>query len=135
MSANGLGVVFIPSVFGSPHLTALQCRGFRPVVQYPITAPGQAAEPVPMDVVERRLDALAHPVRLRLVRALARSPHTTSELALAWDLTPPEVSRHLAVLRRAGLVTIERHGRFVHYTVNRPALTTLGSDLLAAILR
>jgi DNA-binding transcriptional ArsR family regulator len=135
MSANGLGVVFIPSVFGSPHLTALHCRGSRPVVQYPITTPGQAAEPVPMDAIERRLDALAHPVRLRLVRTLARSSHTTSELALAWNLTPPEVSRHLAVLRRAGLVTVERHGRFVHYAVDRPALTTLGSDLLAAVLR
>ena len=135
MSAAGLGVVFIPSVFGSPHLTALHCRGSRPAVQYPVAAPGQAAGPVPMDEVERRLGALAHPVRLRLVRTLARSPQTTGELALAWDLTPPEVSRHLAVLRRAGLVTAERRGRFVHYAVDRPALAMLGSDLLAAVLR
>ena len=135
MSANGLGVVFIPSLFGSPHLTALHCRGFRPVVQYPVAAPGQAPEPVPMDAVERRLEALAHPVRLRLVRSLARSPHTTGELALAWGLTPPEVSRHLALLRRAGLLTVERHGRFVHYAVDRSALAMLGSDLLAAVLR
>jgi len=88
-----------------------------------------------LDEVERRLDALAHPVRLRLVRSLARSPHNTSELALTWGLTPPEVSRHLAVLRRAGLVTVQRHGRFVHYAVDRPALTALGVDLLAAVLR
>lgn len=135
MSADGLGVVFIPSVFGSPHLTALHRRGCRPVVQYPVAAPGQAVEPVPMDAVERRLEALAHPVRLRLVRSLARSPHTTGELALAWGLTPPEVSRHLALLRRAGLLTVERHGRFVHYAVDRSALSTLGSDLLAAVLR
>jgi DNA-binding transcriptional ArsR family regulator len=135
LSADGLGLVFIPSLFGSPHLTALHRRGSRPVVQYPITTPGQVAEPVPMDAVERRLDALAHPVRLRLVRTLARSPRTTGELAHAWDLTPPEVSRHLAVLRRAGLVTVERHGRFVHYAVDRPVLATLGSDLLAALLR
>jgi DNA-binding transcriptional ArsR family regulator len=136
MSADGLGVLFIPSVFGSPHLTALHCRGSRPVVQYPIATPGQAAaEPVPMDAVEHRLDALAHPVRLRLVRSLARSPHTTSELALAWGLTPPEVSRHLAALRRAGLVTVERRGRFVHYAVDHATLATLGSDLLAAMLR
>jgi hypothetical protein len=33
-----------------------------------------------LKVVERRLDALAHPVRLRLVRTLTRSSHTTSEL-------------------------------------------------------
>jgi DNA-binding transcriptional ArsR family regulator len=135
MTANGLGIVFIPSVFGSPHLTALHGHGSRPVVQYPIGMPDEAAEPVLMDVVERRLDALAHPVRLRLVRSLARSPHNTSELALTWGLTPPEVSRHLAVLRRAGLVTAQRHGRFVHYAADSSAVTTLGSDLLAAILR
>jgi DNA-binding transcriptional ArsR family regulator len=69
------------------------------------------------------------------VRTLTRSSHTTSELAHAWDLTAPEVSRHLAVLRRAGLLTTERRGRYVHYSADLPALTTLGADLLAAMLR
>ena len=133
-SANGTGVTFIPSVFGSPHLLAIHAPGWLPVVQYPV-AGRSAAEPVSLDEVECRLDALAHPVRLRLVRTLARSPRTTSELAHAWDLTPPEVSRHLAVLRRAGLLTTERRGRYVHYAVDLAALTALGTDLLAAVLR
>jgi hypothetical protein len=47
----------------------------------------------------------------------------------------PEVSRHLAVLRRAGLLTARRHGRYVSYTLNLPDLTALGADLLAAVLR
>jgi DNA-binding transcriptional ArsR family regulator len=133
-SAQKAGVTFIPSVFGSPHLVAVCAPGWQPVVQYPVAGP-IAPKRASLDVVERRLDALANPVRLRLVRTLVRSPHTTSELARAWDLTPPEVSRHLAVLRRAGLLTTERRGRFVHYAVDLPALTGLGSDLLAAILR
>jgi DNA-binding transcriptional ArsR family regulator len=133
-SAQGTGVTFIPTVFGHPHLVAVHPPGWQPVVQYPVAQPG-APEPVPLDAVQRRLDALAHPVRLRLVRTLARSPHTTSELAHAWDLTPPEVSRHLAVLRRAGLLTTERRGRYVHYAADLPALTALGTDLLAAVLR
>jgi DNA-binding transcriptional ArsR family regulator len=69
------------------------------------------------------------------VRTLARGPHTTSELANAWDLTAPEISRHLAVLRDAGLLTTERRGRYVHYAVNVAALTSLGTDLLRALLR
>jgi DNA-binding transcriptional ArsR family regulator len=133
-SASGAGVTFIPTVFGDPHLVAVRAPGWRPVVQYPVAVP-RAPEPVSLEAVERRLDALAHPVRLRLVRTLARSPHTTSELAHAWDLTPPEVSRHLAVLHRAGLLTAERRGRYVHYAVDLPALTALGTDLLAAVLR
>nr|BFE58676.1 hypothetical protein GCM10020063_032020 [Dactylosporangium thailandense] len=59
-------------------------------------------------------------------RTLARGPHTTSELAHFWELSPPEVSRHLAVLRRAGLLTARRHGRYVRYTLNLPDLSTLG---------
>ncbi|MEV4188624.1 helix-turn-helix domain-containing protein [Streptosporangium canum] len=67
--------------------------------------------------------------------AAHRGPHTTGELAHAWELSPPEVSRHLAVLRRAGLLTARRHGRYVCYTLNLADLMALGADLLAAVLR
>ncbi|MFD2472278.1 DUF5937 family protein [Amycolatopsis silviterrae] len=131
-SAHDGGVTFIPSVFGSPHLAVVHAAGWRPVVQYPVA---EAAAPVPLDTVVLRLDALAHPVRLRLLRMLARSPHTTGELAHSWDLSAPEVSRHLAVLRRAGLLTTQRHGRYVRYSLDLPQLSSLGTDLLAAVLR
>ncbi len=130
-TARGTGVTFLPSVFGRPHLVAVHAPGWQPVVQYPIAG----SEPVSLETVTSRLEALAHPVRLRLLRTLARGPHTTGELAHAWALTPPEVSRHLAVLRRAGLLTARRQGRYVRYTVNLPDLTALGSDLVAAVLR
>lgn len=133
-TARGAGVTFIPSVFGRPHLVAVHAPGWHPVVQYPVAEPGPA-EPVSLETVSLRLDALAHPVRLRLLRTLARGPHTTGELAHFWELTPPEVSRHLAVLRRAGLLTAQRNGRYVRYTLNLSDLTSLGADLLAAVLR
>ncbi|MFI6638913.1 DUF5937 family protein [Streptomyces sp. NPDC050504] len=133
-SARGGGVTFIPSVHGRPHLVVVHAAGWQPVVQYPVAEAGPA-EPVPLETVTLRLEALAHPVRLRLLRTLARGPHTTGELAHAWELSPPEVSRHLAVLRRAGLLTPRRHGRYVRYTLNLPDLTALGTDLLAAVLR
>jgi DNA-binding transcriptional ArsR family regulator len=133
-AAYGTGVTFLPSVFGRPHLVAVHAPGWQPVVQYPV-AEASASEPVSLETVTLRLEALAHPVRLRLLRTLARGPHTTGELAHAWELSPPEVSRHLAVLRRAGLLTTRRQGRYVRYTVNLPDLTALGADLLAAVLR
>jgi DNA-binding transcriptional ArsR family regulator len=133
-AAHGTGVTFIPSVFGSPHLVAVHAPGWQPVVQYPVAEPSPS-EPVSLATVTLRLEALAHPVRLRLLRTLARGPHTTGELAHAWELSPPEVSRHLAVLRRAGLLTARRYGRYVRYTLNLPDLTALGADLLAAVLR
>ncbi|MEU1493934.1 DUF5937 family protein [Streptomyces sp. NPDC005776] len=133
-AANGTGVTFLPSVFGRPHLVVVHAPGWQPVVQYPV-AEASPAEPVSLETVTLRLEALAHPVRLRLLRTLVRGPHTTGELAHAWELSPPEVSRHLAVLRRAGLLTARRQGRYVRYTVSLPGLTALGTDLLAAVLR
>ncbi|MGW4801243.1 DUF5937 family protein [Nonomuraea sp. NPDC004297] len=133
-AAHDTGVTFLPSVFGRPHLVVIHAPGWQPVVQYPV-AEASPPEPVSLETVTSRLEALAHPVRLRLLRTLARGPHTTGELAHAWELSPPEVSRHLAVLRRAGLLTAQRRGRYVRYTVNLPELTALGADLLAAVLR
>ncbi|MGA8117550.1 MAG: DUF5937 family protein [Actinocatenispora sp.] len=133
-AAHGSRVTFIPSVFGRPHLVAVYAPGWRPVLQYPV-AEASTSEPVPLETVTLRLAALAHPVRLRLLRTLARGPHTTGELAHAWELSPPEVSRHLAVLRRAGLLTARRQGRYVRYTASLPDLTALGADLLSAVLR
>ncbi|MBY8339305.1 DUF5937 family protein [Streptomyces spinosirectus] len=133
-AARGAGVTFIPSVFGRPHLVAVHAPGWHPVVQYPVAEP-TPSEPVSLGTVTLRLEALSHPVRLRLLRTLARGPHTTSELAHFWELSPPEVSRHLTVLRRAGLITPQRQGRYVRYTLNLPDLTALGSDVLTAVLR
>ena len=135
-SAVGDGVTFIPSVFGNPHLVCVHAPRWRPVLQYPIA--GQSAgspAPVPLDQITLRLDALAHPIRIRLVRTLARGPHTTGELASAWKLSSPEVSRHLAVLRKAGLLTTHRRGRYVHYELDAGTAATLGTDLLEALLR
>ncbi|MFW6695022.1 DUF5937 family protein [Streptomyces sp. MAR4 CNX-425] len=132
--ARGTGVTLLPSVFGRPHLVAVHAPGWRPVLQYPV-AEAAPPEPVSLETVTLRLEALAHPVRLRLLRTLSRGPHTNGELAHAWELSPPEVSRHLAVLRRAGLLTTRRHGRYVRYTLNLPDLTALGDDLVAAVLR
>ncbi|WP_426506100.1 DUF5937 family protein [Dactylosporangium sp. McL0621] len=133
--ASGVGgVTFIPSVYNRPHLLTVHAPGWRPVVQYP-AADRHDAAPLALDVVRRRLDALAHPVRLRLCRTLARGPHTTGELAEAWELSAPEVSRHLAVLKKAGLLTTTRRGRYVSHALDVQATAALGADLVAAFLR
>jgi DNA-binding transcriptional ArsR family regulator len=134
VSADERGVTLMPSVYGHPHLLAIRSHGWQPVVQYPLARPS-VPEPASLALVTARLDALAHPVRIRLVRTLARGPHSTIELARAWELSPPEVSRHLAALRRAGLLALERRGRYVHYTLDLAAVGSLGADLLSALLR
>ncbi len=62
-------------------------------------------------------DALAHPLRRRLLMELRTGARSASELAADMPVGRPAVSEHLQVLRRAGLVRVERRGRerFHHF--------------------
>ena len=57
------------------------------------------------------LTALAEPSRLRIVELLAARPHTVGEVAAALGMRQPQVSKHLATLSRAGLVTVHPLGQ------------------------
>ncbi len=59
------------------------------------------------------LEALAHPLRIRMVKALLERRYCQCELAAKFGAHPVDVSRHLAVLKRAGLVLITREGNKV----------------------
>ncbi|MFF8610315.1 DUF5937 family protein [Streptomyces sp. NPDC015346] len=133
-TAKGSGLTFVPTTFGRPHLIALFAPGWQPVVQYPV--PGrELAGTAPVETVKLRLEAVAHPMRMRMCRNLARGSYTTSELADAYGITAPEVSRHLAVLRKAGLLTTRRRGRYVLHQVDVAVVARLGSDFLESLLR
>jgi len=53
---------------------------------------------------------LAEPVRLRLLALTAAEELTIGELAALLDESQPNVSRHLAPLKQAGLVIVRRQG-------------------------
>ena len=57
------------------------------------------------------LTALADPVRRELVNLLARGELAAGELAGRFPVSRPAISRHLRVLREAGLVTARTEGR------------------------
>lgn len=130
----GAGVTFVPTSFGWPHLLVLHAPGWRPVVQYPVGTPSVPG-PASVELLQRRMDALAHPMRMRLCRQLARGSYTTSELADTYGITPPEVSRHLSVLKKAELVTVRRRGRYVLHQLDVAAVARIGSDFLETVLR
>ena len=54
--------------------------------------------------LDRTLAALADPTRRRVVELLRRQPRRAGELADAFGMSPPAMSRHLRVLRTRGLV-------------------------------
>lgn len=65
-----------------------------------------------MDEAEQALDraflALADPVRRAIIARLSRGPATVNELAEPFPITKQAVSKHIAVLEQAGLVTRTR---------------------------
>ncbi|MFJ5946724.1 DUF5937 family protein [Streptomyces noursei] len=128
------GLTFVPTAFGHPHVLVVHAAGWQPVVNYPVPEPG-LPQPMPLDLTSRRLSALAHPTRLRLAHTLSRGPRTTLELAASWKLTAPEVSRHLAVLKRAGLLRTRRRGRYVLHELDLEATARIGTDLVETMLR
>ncbi len=87
----------------------------------------------PLDVddagsLARGFQALADPVRLRLLSILAAAP--AGEVCVCDFVAPlgksqPTVSHHLKVLSEAGLVHGERRGKWVWYSLDRTRLTDL----------
>jgi DNA-binding transcriptional ArsR family regulator len=63
------------------------------------------------------LRALAAPLRIAIVVELDAGPRCVHELVDALDAPQPLVSQHLRVLRSAGVVTGERRGREVMYSL------------------
>jgi DNA-binding transcriptional ArsR family regulator len=63
------------------------------------------------------LRALAAPVRIAIVLQLRTAPRCVHDLVDALDLPQPLISQHLRVLKDAGVVRGERHGREVVYSL------------------
>ncbi len=61
--------------------------------------------------------ALASPRRLEIADLLVQRPRTVEDLASAVQQPIANVSHHLQILRRGGLVETERRGTFIHYTL------------------
>jgi DNA-binding transcriptional ArsR family regulator len=66
--------------------------------------------------------ALASLPRRQMLSFLSQTALSTVELAGRFGMSAPAVSRHLAILQNAGLVSGERQGQRVLYRLNRDAL-------------
>lgn len=74
--------------------------------------------------------ALADPTRRRILELLRDGDLTAGELAEHFDISKPSLSYHLATLKSAGLVSDERRGQNIVYSLN----TTVMQDLIGWFL-
>jgi ArsR family transcriptional regulator len=105
--------------------------------QLPMAQPRVVAEP--RNLTLDALRALGHPARLEILsHVAARGPLCVCHLDEDLPYGQPTISKHLGVLRRAGLLESRRDGRWVYYAVNEEAVdAALGflDDLKASMHR
>ncbi len=74
--------------------------------------------------------ALADPTRRDILKSLRSGPRTSGEIAASFPVSWPTISRHLAVLRDAGMIAATREGTSISYEID----TTVFHELVEQVL-
>ena len=75
--------------------------------------------------------ALASMPRRKILAYLSETSLTAGEIAGRFEMSKPSLSKHLRILQEAGLVTSEKRGQFVHYSLADDNLLGTLHNLLA----
>jgi DNA-binding transcriptional ArsR family regulator len=86
-----------------------------------------------IDLVAGCFRALGDPTRLRILRALKAGEMTVHDLVALFTWTQPNISRHLSILSRAGLVRKTKRGPFVYYSISDPRVFHLCDNVCSHI--
>lgn len=81
-------------------------------------------------MLDATLRALGDPTRREILKALRGGDLTAGEIAARFPMTAASVSHHLSVLKDAGLVTAERNGRNLIYSLE----TTVFQEFLQEMM-
>lgn len=74
--------------------------------------------------------ALNDETRRQILELLKEKDMTAGDIAEAFNISKPSISHHLDILKRADLVSSEKNGQFITYSLN----TTILEDVLKWIL-
>lgn len=72
--------------------------------------------------LQKTMKALSDPVRREILNLLKDGRKSAGEIASHFDITDAAVSRHLSVLKEAGLIRDAREGKFIFYDLNASVL-------------
>ena len=118
--------------FGAPELIARRAADVPPPSDL---AAGNGAPPAVADLEDdallAALRALGDPNRLRVLELLGGGELYAQEIVGRLGIAQSAVSRHLALLERAGLLTVRPRGGMKYYAVDRPRLDALADTLHA----
>jgi DNA-binding transcriptional ArsR family regulator len=86
-----------------------------------------------LETFETVAKAVADPSRIRILKLLESGELCVCQITAVLDLAPATVSRHLAVLKIAGLLQQRRDGKWVHYRLAERDLNIYARHFLALI--
>jgi DNA-binding transcriptional ArsR family regulator len=92
--------------------------------------------PLPDDLVEliaQRFRALSEPMRIKLLDRLREGEASVQELTEMSGSSQQNVSKHLGVLRQAGVVGRRRDGNYVYYSITDEGVLTLCEDVCGSL--
>ncbi len=85
------------------------------------------------DSVSDIFEALAHPTRRQILQDLKGGELAAGEIAAKFSASGPTISRHLGVLRNAGLVSERRDGNRILYSLVGDRLALSVGDFLSTV--
>ena len=98
-----------------------------------MSSPCCSSKPAPalkhLDALTTVYSALSDPTRLRILALLGEGEVCVCHIHASLDVPQPTASRHLAYLRKAGLVSARRDGIWMHY-----GLTPQANPVVAAVI-
>ncbi|MEJ2420354.1 MAG: metalloregulator ArsR/SmtB family transcription factor [Acidobacteriota bacterium] len=86
-----------------------------------------------MKDMEKVMKALSDKTRLRILNLLGPGPLCVCEVVEVIGLSQSTVSKHLSLLKDAGLIQDERRGKWIYYALN-PGGDVFGRKVLALVL-
>lgn len=81
-------------------------------------------------MLDRTMRALSDPTRREILRALREGDLAAGEIAARFPMTAASVSHHLSTLREAELVSVERRGKSLVYSLNTTVLQEFVQGML-----
>lgn len=67
--------------------------------------------------MEKIFDALSSGVRRKILAYLSSGSMTAGDIAERFNISKPSLSKHLSILENAGLVSGEKRGQYIHYSL------------------
>jgi DNA-binding transcriptional ArsR family regulator len=98
------------------------------------TFPHPLADPL-VDVIAQRFRVLAEPMRIKLLDQLREGGATVGELQAALGASQQSVSKHLGILRGAGMVTRTKVGNHARYSIADQGVFELCEQVCGGVRR